>query len=99
MSTPELRAYWRRRNTRRYHIIMAEMIEAKGGQCEICGAKTALQFHHQHPKDGDRKVTKIWSYSKPRRDRELAKCQLLCRRCHDLVEHQTDTPPESEEYV
>lgn len=33
--------------------------------------------------DPDQKIShKVWSWAKPRRDAELAKCQVLCNKCH-----------------
>lgn len=48
--------------------------------CEKCGSNNKLQIHHIDPST---KVDhKIWSWSKKRRDVELAKCQVLCYYCH-----------------
>ncbi len=53
---------------------------AENGPCVKCGTRDDLQVDHVDPSD---KVThSVWSWSKERRDAELAKCQVLCRRCH-----------------
>lgn len=50
------------------------------GPCVKCGSWENLQVDH---KDPELKVThRIWSWAKERREKELAKCQPLCRDCH-----------------
>lgn len=52
-----------------------------GRTCQRCGAADHLEIHHRA---GEDKVSHaIWSWSKPRRDAELAKCVVLCRDCHE----------------
>jgi hypothetical protein len=49
--------------------------------CVWCGSVENLQLDHVDRKD---KVDhKIWSWSESRRIAELAKCQVLCKPCHD----------------
>lgn len=51
------------------------------GPCVQCGSWTNLHVDHRNPEE---KVEhKIWSWSKQRRDEELAKCQVLCKVCHE----------------
>lgn len=49
--------------------------------CAACGSVDQLQLDHIDP------ATKIhhsiWSWSAERREAELAKCQVLCKPCHD----------------
>jgi len=48
--------------------------------CKYCGSKTNLEIHHKNP---SKKITHcIWSWKKERREKELAKCIVLCRTCH-----------------
>jgi 5-methylcytosine-specific restriction endonuclease McrA len=50
------------------------------GPCKFCGATKDLQVDHI---DRTQKETHaIWSWSKERRDVELAKCQVLCGPCN-----------------
>jgi hypothetical protein len=52
---------------------------ASNGPCP-CGSSDRLEVDH---KDPSLKVThRIWTWSKARRDVELAKCQVLCHDCH-----------------
>lgn len=56
----------------------AEFFEGKC--CEECGGAENLELHHE---DRSKKEShKIWSWSKERREAELAKCVVLCRDCH-----------------
>ena len=48
--------------------------------CVVCGATKSLEIDHIDP---DLKSShRIWSWSKERREAELAKCQILCYKCH-----------------
>ena len=61
------------------------------GPCSLCGSPDRLEVHHADPAE---KVShRIWSWSRPRREAELAKCVLLCNACHKLqheAQHGTD---------
>lgn len=51
----------------------------KDKQC-LCGSTDRLELDHIDP---SKKIThNIWSWSTPRREAELAKCQVLCYTCH-----------------
>ncbi len=75
-------------NARRKRKI--ELLEYKGGKCEVCGYSKSiysLQFHHldQEKKDftiGGR------NYSWERMKREVDKCVLLCANCHCEVHEE-----------
>lgn len=48
--------------------------------CVKCNSIDSLELDHINPAT---KVShSIWSWSKARRDEELAKCQVLCENCH-----------------
>lgn len=55
---------------------------AANGPCKRCARTCQLEVDHIDP------ATKIshavWLWAKERRETELAKCQVLCRYCHDL---------------
>ena len=52
----------------------------ENGPCRSCGSEEALEVDHIDP---SKKVThNVWSWSKTKRERELSKCQVLCRPCH-----------------
>lgn len=51
-----------------------------GKSCVKCGSTNDLQIDHLDPK---KKIThRVWSWSKEKRDAELAKCQVLCKPHH-----------------
>lgn len=53
---------------------------SKNGPCKRCGSWDDLELDHIDP---DQKLHHVvWSWSKERRDAELAKCQVLCHLCH-----------------
>src|SRR5262249_42011780 len=48
-----------------------------------------LEFHHFDPFD---KIShRVWSWAPAKRDAELAKCIILCQRCH-VQRHREDRP-------
>ena len=50
------------------------------GPCLVCGTWDDLEVDH---KDRTLKIDhKVWSWAAPRRNAELAKCQVLCRKHH-----------------
>lgn len=51
-----------------------------GRQCVKCGGMEKLELDHIDP---TQKIShSIWSWSEERRTEELAKCQILCKKCH-----------------
>lgn len=52
------------------------------GPCVDCGTWEGLELDHNDPAT---KIShRIWSWSEKRRLRELAKCSIRCRPCHQL---------------
>ena len=52
----------------------------ENGPCLFCGSEEHLELHHVDPKT---KIShKIFSWSKTKRLLELAKCIILCKKCH-----------------
>lgn len=77
------RAYMREYMLRRYHRRRAEWIERLGGKCAECGKETALEFDHVDATVKAEAIARILTSGSARRVREeMAKCQLLCGRCH-----------------
>lgn len=59
-----------------------------GKSCATCGSRRRLEVDHVDP--AQKVDHRIWSWKKERRTIELAKCQVLCRKCHQnktRVEH------------
>jgi hypothetical protein len=51
-----------------------------GKACVFCGSTEQLELDHV---DRDKKTHhRIWSWSKERREAEVAKCRVLCHECH-----------------
>lgn len=50
------------------------------GPCAKCGSWDDPQVDHVDP--GTKVSHNVWSWSKARREAELAKCQVLCSSCH-----------------
>lgn len=69
-----------------------ELVEYKGGECEICGYKKsfrALEFHHKDPSKKDFTISgKSWSFE--RLKIEVDKCILVCSNCHAEIHDEID---------
>lgn len=53
----------------------------ENGPCP-CGSWEQLEIHH---KDPSKKIThRVWTWTKEKRDKELAKCEVLCDKCHQI---------------
>lgn len=64
----------------------AKMKKARGewfaanGPCKKCGSTENLELDHINPEE---KVShSVWSWTPRRRELELKKCRVLCRKCH-----------------
>ena len=69
----EYQRQWRNRRRDEY-------LARYGNKCGRCGSQDNLEFHHRNR---DEKVShKIWTFSIQRIEAELAKCDLLCMKCH-----------------
>lgn len=54
---------------------------ADNGPCRMCESDDRLEVDHIDP---SLKVShRIWSWSEAKMFQELAKCQVLCRKCHE----------------
>ncbi len=68
------REYQRQYLARRRAEYMADKV------CVVCGTDEQLEIHHREP---SLKVShRIWSWSRERREAELAKCEVRCMECH-----------------
>lgn len=52
----------------------------EGKTCADCGATKRLELDHNDP--GQKIAHRIWSWSLERRQAEIAKCTIRCKRCH-----------------
>lgn len=73
-------AHTKETRKRAYEKIKTRRAEfLKGKKCP-CGSEEKLNIHHINPSE---KVDhKVWSWKKERMDAELAKCTVLCEKCH-----------------
>lgn len=63
-----------------------------GKSCVQCGSTQSLEVDHIDPAQ---KVShRIWTWAIPRRDAELAKCQVLCTECHKVKTRMQRPVPE-----
>ena len=60
------------------------LIEHLGGKCVGCGVTTDLQFDHIIRADKSFTIGQKLGYSLEKLIPEANKCQLLCRKCHEL---------------
>lgn len=62
-----------------------ELVEYKGGKCEICGYDKsfwALHFHHKNPLEKDFQISNGNPRSIVFDKKEVEKCILVCSNCH-----------------
>lgn len=52
----------------------------QGKKCP-CGSVEKLELHHREPRH--KTDHRIWSWTLERRTAEIAKCDVLCRKCHE----------------
>ena len=68
-----------------------ELVEYKGGKCEICGYNdciAALEFHHLNPDEKDFGIGNGNIKSLERLKKEADKCILVCNRCHEEIHYK-----------
>lgn len=77
------------------HSIKKQLVEYKGGKCEICGYDKsiwAMQFHHINPEDKDFELSTKYNNGvadMQKLYKEVDKCRLLCANCH-FEEHEKE---------
>ena len=68
------------------HRIKEQLVEYKGGKCEICGYNkclNALDFHHRNPEEKEYALnTANYNKSFEKLKKEVDKCILVCSNCH-----------------
>jgi hypothetical protein len=70
----------------RQQNLKKEMINYKGGECQVCGYSRyqgALEFHHTNPNLKDFNISNLKHYKLDEVVKEeLDKCVLVCSNCH-----------------
>jgi len=75
--------YMRKYVLERYYRRREEAIQLLGGKCSKCGSIEELDFDHVAPATKFKTMSALLAgYSEEAVQRELAKCQLLCKACH-----------------
>ena len=77
------RDYYREYSRNYYYRQKSKFIKLLGGKCANCSSTYKLQFDHIDCNDKKFNFSNFMSHSKEDILKELKKCQLLCRRCHD----------------
>lgn len=67
---------------RRYHKKMTEAKLKLGNKCFKCNCTENLQLDHIDPESKNFTIAKLWNSKPEIFNAELAKCQLLCLKCH-----------------
>ena len=71
---------------RKRYKLKHDLIEYKGGKCEICGynkCESALEFHHLNPEEKEFAISsKGYTRSFELCKKEVDKCILVCANCH-----------------
>ncbi len=84
MSKKKHNTYMRGYLKKRYTLRRKAAIKILGGKCKECCLRKDLQFDHKDPKDKKYTIAKIWTHSEIKFWEEIRKCQLLCRKCHNI---------------
>lgn len=89
---PCLYAYQHRRWIERKRWIIGLL----GGHCIVCGYSKCLSgfdLHHRDPSEKDACWDVVQKWSKDRILKEVAKCDLMCCRCHRELHHPEEVVP------
>lgn len=77
------RVYMRLYMKRRYRARRRLALRLLGGVCARCGVRRGLEIDHIDPRRKHLSTARMTMVSEKRFRAELAKCQLLCGKCHD----------------
>ena len=76
-------AYMREYTLRRYHERRQKAIEHLGATCRICGSENDLEIDHIDKSKKEIPLNKLWSIAEDKFWKEIEKCQVLCKPCHE----------------
>lgn len=76
-------AYMKKYMLARYHEVRARLLNLLGNKCAICYSTEDLEIDHIDYKQKKFNIAKCYSYSDEKLFKELAKCRLLCTKCHE----------------
>jgi len=69
---------------KQYYKIKEEIINLLGGKCVKCGSIIDLQFDHIDKSKKILNITRHLLRSLKESKEEIKKCQLLCKKCHQI---------------
>lgn len=84
MSKEEYNQYHKEYNKKRYDERIALAIKILGGKCKFCGINENLHIDHIIPSDKEYNIDYATRLSMEKFLLEIAKCQLLCQKCHSF---------------
>lgn len=61
--------------------------------CVKCGSSRNLVNHHRDARTKGANFNTVWGWSEPRREVELAKCDVLCKGCHSKLHNKKRIKP------
>lgn len=71
------------------YTVKANLVEYKGGSCQLCGYEkclSALEFHHVDPTEKEKDLGDLIKYgTRTQAEVEVRKCAVLCANCHREV--------------
>lgn len=77
---------------RKRRKIKLDLVEYKGGKCEVCGYNkciAAMEFHHKNHKKKDFSLSNGGeTYGLNRAKKEVEKCLLVCSNCHREIHYK-----------
>lgn len=77
----EYNAYMKQYMLKRYHERRNKALELLGEVCKKCGEQ-GEEFDHIDRSTKSFDIGKKWNVSEEKYFEEIAKCQLLCKKCH-----------------
>lgn len=77
--------------SRKRRKIKEDLVEYKGGKCEVCGYDkciAALEFHHRDFTEKDFNLSKKgYTHGLEKAKKEVDKCILICANCHREIHY------------
>lgn len=82
INTDKNKEYMKKYLLNRYYKRKKEGRNILGNKCNKCGSTIKLEFDHVNPNDKSFTICELWGVSHDRFIKEIKKCQILCKDCH-----------------
>ena len=82
----------KQRDYQRQWMIKRRATFFEGKSCVECGSTERLELDHIDPSTKTHHA--VWSWSQKRRNAEIAKCQVLCYKCHKIKTSKEQSNPD-----